>query len=148
MSDDRFVPTPDGPHLDFYRHATTGTLHLQRCSGCGRFQHPPRYGCPACAGADLEWVPSAGTGEIYSWTVTHRPIDPGWADRLPYATVVVELDEGVRLVGALEGLAPDELTLGSRMQMRVEPAGDDFAFLWFSPDEARSGPGGLRTRPG
>src|SRR5687767_3647693 len=101
-ADGRFIPVPDGPNVDFYRHAVTGTLHLQRCGSCERFQHPPRYRCSACGDESLDWVPSAGAGRIHSWTVTHRPVDPAWADQVPYATVVVELDEGVRLVGAWE----------------------------------------------
>ena len=134
MSDGRIIPVPDGPNVDFYRHATTGELHLQHCRACDRFQHPPRYRCPSCGTGDtLEWVPSSGDGLLHSWTVTHRPVDPGWADHLPYATVVVELDEGVRLVGAWEGAEVTDLALDLPVQLRIEPAGDEFAFLWFSP---------------
>ena len=79
----------------------------------------------------MTWDPSTGVGRIHSWTVTHRPVDPGWADRVPYATVVVELDEGVRLVGAWEGA--DGLALDLRVTLRIEPAGPEFAFLWFRP---------------
>jgi len=133
MSDARYVPVPDGPNVDFYRHATSGRLHLQHCTGCDRHQHPPRYRCPGCGSdADLVWTPSDGRGALHSWTVTHRPVDPGWADRLPYATVVVQLDEGVRLVGAWEGELTD-LALDLPVALRIEPAGDEFAFLWFSP---------------
>lgn len=129
----RLVPTPDGPNVDFYRHATTGTLHLQQCSACGRFQHPPRYRCPACGSTDLAWVPSPGAGRLHTWTITHRAVDPAWAPRIPYATVVVELDEGIRLVGAWEGESNDELALDLPVAVRIEPAGAEFAFLWFRP---------------
>ena len=132
MNDGRIIPVPDGPNVEFYRHAVSGTLHLQRCPSCGRFQHPPRYRCPACGDA-LEWVPLPGAGRIHSWTVTHRPVDPGWADRIPYATVVVELDEGPRLVGGWENAEPTDLGLDLPVTLRIEPAGDEFAFLWFSP---------------
>ena len=133
MSDERIVPEPDGPAVDFYRHAATGELRLQRCAECGRYRHPPRWLCPHCRSDRVEWAPTAGRGRLVTWTVTHRPVDPGWADRLPYATVVVELEEGVRLVGATE-LGADELEVEMPMVVSVEPAGETFAFLWFSPD--------------
>ena len=44
--------------------------------------------------------------QVYSWTITHRPIDPGFADEVPYAVLVVEMEEGPRLVGNLRDLAP------------------------------------------
>lgn len=128
----RYVPTPDGPNVDFYRHARSGRVHLQRCTACGRHQHPPRYRCPACGSADLSWEPVAGTGAVHSWTVTHRPVDLVWATVAPYATVVVALDEGPRLVGAWEG-GLDDLRLDLPVTVDVEPAGDEFAFLWFRP---------------
>jgi uncharacterized OB-fold protein len=134
VTEHRIIPTPDGPNVDFYRHVLTGRLHLQHCAACDRYQHPPRYRCPACGSEDaLEWVPVSGDGRIHTWTVTHRPVDPGWADEVPYATVVVELDEGVRLVGAWEHAEPADLTLDLPVQLRIEPASDEFAFLWFSP---------------
>ena len=132
-ADQRVVPEPDGPAVDFYRYAAAGDLRLQRCAECGRVRHPPRWLCPACRSDRVEWAPTAGRGRLVAWTVTHRPVDPGWADRLPVATVVVELDEGVRLVGATE-LGADELEMGLAMVATLEPVGESFAFLWFGTD--------------
>ena len=128
----RFIPTPDGPAVDFYRHALTGTLHLQRCAACGHHQHPPRWRCPECGSAEMVWEPSPGAGVLWSWTVTHRAIDFQWGAIVPYATVVVQLDEGPRLVGGWDGEL-DELALEVPVGLDLEPAGDEFAFLWFRP---------------
>ena len=82
---------------------------------------------------DLVFVPSAGRGRIFSWTVTHRPVDPGWAaEGLPYATVVIEMEEGVRLVGGWRG-GLDALRLDLEVGVEVEAAGENFAFLYFRP---------------
>jgi len=129
----RAIPDPDGRNADFHRHAATGTLHLQRCSSCGRYQHPPRYLCAGCRSEDLEWVAASGRGRVFSWTVTHRPIDPGWGHEGPYATLVVELSEGVRVVGALRGLAPEKLRLDLPVVAELEPASEEFAFIHFRP---------------
>jgi uncharacterized OB-fold protein len=127
------VPEPDGLNAEFYRRAAAGTLHLQQCSDCGRYQHPPRYLCAGCGSERLVWKPSEGRGRVFSWTVTHLPVDPGWAPEIPYATVVVELEEGVRLVGALRGLSPSELRLDLPVRVELEPVGEGFAFLHFAP---------------
>lgn len=124
-----YIPTPEGPNAAFYGHAQNGVLHLQRCRDCGAYQHPPRHRCPACGSAVLEWVPSEGRGTLYSWAVTHRAYDPGWADQLPYVTGVVELEEGVRLVGALEGVDPADLALGLALRTRLDPRTEEFVFI-------------------
>lgn len=128
----RIIPDPDGRNADFYRLLASGRLHVQHCDDCGRALHPPRFGCPGCGSESLNFVPSAGRGRLFSWTVTHRPVDPGWAMHLPYATVVVEMEEGVRLVGAWRG-TNEQLALDLPVVVEVEPAGERFAFLWFRP---------------
>jgi uncharacterized OB-fold protein len=129
----KYIPDPDGRNADFYRHLASGTLHLQACEGCARVLHPPRFLCPGCGSDALVFKPSAGQGRIFSWTLTHRPVDPGWAaEGLPYATVVVEMEEGIRLVGGWRG-TPDVLCLDLRVQAEVEPATEAFAFLYFRP---------------
>jgi len=128
----KWVPDPDGRNADFYRCAASGRLHLQQCASCGHYHHPPRYLCRECGSDDLVFVPSEGRGRIFSWTVTHRPVDPGWADEIPYATVVVAMDEGVRLVGAFEG-DPAGLELEQPARARIDPVSDEFARIVFRP---------------
>jgi len=131
----RLVPDPDGRNADFYRAAATGKLHLQRCDECARVLHPPRYLCAGCGSDSLTFVPASGRGRLFSWTVTHRPVDPGWAHELPYATVVVETEEGVRLVGGWRGTL-EQLALDVPVVAEVEPVSEDFAFIHFRPAEA------------
>ena len=84
----KIVPDPDGLNADFYVHAATGTLHIQRCESCGQAYHPPRYLCRECGSEALVFVPSKGRGRIFSWTVSHRPVDPAWAADGPGWTLV------------------------------------------------------------
>ena len=75
----KMVPNPDGRNADFYRLAASGRLYLQQCTGCRQYYHPPRYLCRECGSGELEFVPSEGRGRVFSWTVPHRGVDPGWA---------------------------------------------------------------------
>ncbi len=130
----KYVPTPDGLNYDFYKHAIDGVLHFPRCKKCGTYHHPPRFLCGKCASSEHDWVPSSGEGKLFSWTVNHRVFDPGWMPEVPYATVVVEMDEEkVRVVGGLRGLDLADLKIGIPMVAEVEPAGDEFVFVYFRP---------------
>ena len=55
-------------------------------------------------------------GVVYATTVVHRP------DEEPYNVCLVDLDEGARAMGRVEGLEPAEVTIGLRVQART---GDD-----------------------
>jgi uncharacterized OB-fold protein len=63
-----------------------------------------------------ETVTSAGAGVVYATTVVHRP------DEQAYNVCLVDLDEGVRAMGRVEGLAPQDVAIGLRVQARL---GDD-----------------------
>lgn len=130
MKAEKTIPTPDGRNADFYRLAASGRLHLQQCTSCRHYYHPPRYLCRECGSGELEFVPSEGRGRVFSWTVTHRPVDPGWAEEIPYATVVVAMEEGVRLVGALKG-DPAALDLDLPVTATIDPVNDEFARIVF-----------------
>ena len=127
----KYVPKPEGLNLEFH-HAclSNGLLHLQRCLECETYRHPPRWYCPSCHSDRYQFAPVSGAGSIYSMAINRFTVDPGWVDDLPYVTAVVQVDEGPRVVGALRGLTPEEVTLGRPVQVTVEPRGEDFAFLW------------------
>ncbi len=130
MATAKYTPRPHGLDRDFSRLAIeTGKLHVQRCSDCGNTQHPPRRFCAACGSTDVAFVPTTNHGVVYSWTTSHFTVDSGWVDDLPYATVVVELAEGPRIVGAFSG-DPTTLELGMPVTIRPEARTEDFAFLW------------------
>jgi uncharacterized protein len=75
--------------------------------------------CPVCHSLEKEWVPSKGKGKIYSW-VTYREA-PHPAFKAPYSVVLVELEEGIRLVSNMLDCTPEEIHIG----MPVEVVFDD-----------------------
>jgi hypothetical protein len=96
-----------------------GELRIQRCTACGTFRHPPRPVCAACGSRDAEPAKVAGTGEVWSFTVVHPPTLPAFAERTPYAAVVVRLDEGAFLVSNLVDCANDEVAVGMRVELAI-----------------------------
>jgi uncharacterized OB-fold protein len=128
---DRLLPSTDGLNGAFYRFLAQGELRLQRCASCDTWRHPPRNRCAQCGSAEVAWEPVSGRGRVYSWTVTHRAVDPAFTP--PYAILVVELEEGPRLVGNLRGLEPSELALDLPVVTEIEHASDTVGLLWFRP---------------
>lgn len=125
MSERAAIPRPlprmDGMNGDFYREcARAGRLVFQRCEACGTPRHPPRILCAGCGSEGASWVPSEGRGTVFSWTVVHQAPHPAFASQVPYAVVVVELAEGVRIVASLRELAPADLELGLPVQVGLE----------------------------
>ncbi len=94
-------PVTDGDNRFFWEGVRAGRLLLQGCAACGRLRHPPGPMCPHCRSLEWEPVESAGRGTVYSWVVSHHPTEP---DAEPRIVVLVDLEEGVRLVANLRGV--------------------------------------------
>jgi len=94
----------------FWAGTAAGELRIQRCTACGALRHPPGAMCPSCGSGDLGYVVAAGTGTVYSYVVHHHPPVPG--KTLPIVIALVELAEGVRMVGELAGVSPEEVAVG------------------------------------
>jgi uncharacterized OB-fold protein len=94
----------------FWDGTAAGELRIQRCGGCGALRHPPGPMCPACGAAKPGYVVAAGTGEVYSYVVQHHPPVPG--KTLPIVAALVQLPEGVRMVGELVGISPERVRIG------------------------------------
>src|SRR5690606_35581008 len=92
---------------------------------CDLLRHYPQPMCPECRGTTWEWRPVSGRGAIYTFTVTHQPFHVAWSERLPYAVVTVELDEGVRMVSDLPLTDLDEVAIGARVECFFEDHMDE-----------------------
>ncbi|MBL0122973.1 MAG: OB-fold domain-containing protein [Betaproteobacteria bacterium] len=114
-------PALHGLAKEFYDWCRLGELRFQRCTQCGSFRHVPREVCAECSSFGWEWVRSSGKGTIYTWTVVERALHPAYAKAVPYAPVVVEMAEGVRLLSRIIDCAPEDLRMGMRVRVAFEP---------------------------
>jgi uncharacterized OB-fold protein len=107
----------------FWEAARRHELVVQRCSACRTYRFPARDLCSRCLARESEWIRVSGRGAVFSWAVMHQVYHPGFAAEVPYAVVVVELEEGARLVSNLVDCPVAEITAG----MPVEVVFDDVA---------------------
>ncbi len=121
----------------FWDGTAKGELRLQRCTDCGALRHPPGPMCLACGSAKPDYVVAAGTGQVFSYIVHHHPPVPG--KRLPLVLALVELTEGVRVLGELTGVEPDQVSIGLPVQAAFDRIDDELTLpAWRparSPDE-------------
>lgn len=113
----RPLPRRHGFGAEFYQFCRQHELRFQRCKGCGTWRHVPREMCAKCASTQWEWAKSSGRGRIFSWTTVTQPMMPQFADAIPYSPVVVEMEEGVRMVSWIIDVPPEELRLDLPVQV-------------------------------
>jgi uncharacterized OB-fold protein len=127
-------PRDDSPNGAFWKQlAESGELRFQRCEDCAAWRHPPRHLCGACGSPRAAWRRSGGRGSILTWTVTHQAFHPAFASDLPYAVVVTELEEGVRLVSGVRALPLAELRVGLPVEVVLEAAGEGVLLPFVRP---------------
>jgi uncharacterized OB-fold protein len=117
----RPLPLPDRDTAPFWEAMNERELRFQRCSGCGAFRYPVGPLCPACRSFEFDWVASSGRGHIYSYTVVQHQTHPAFP--VPYTVLLVEMEEGPRLVARLrDGHGPIEI--GASVRVGWERAGE------------------------
>ncbi|MER7012871.1 OB-fold domain-containing protein [Saccharopolyspora sp. NPDC000359] len=116
----------------FWAGAAAGELRIQRCGQCGLLRHPPGPMCPECGATKRTHLVSEGHGEVHSYVVHHHPPVPG--KDLPLVVALVELDEGVRVLGELHGVAPDEVAVGQRVAVDFLRVDDELALPIWRPE--------------
>ncbi|WP_455567282.1 OB-fold domain-containing protein [Streptomyces chartreusis] len=109
-------PVINRDNAGFWEGVRHRRLLIQRCTACGTLRHPWLPGCNACGGPDWDTVEVCGEGTVYSYVVMHHPPFPAFDP--PYAVGLIELSEGVRLIGNVLGVPYDKVRIG--MPVRLE----------------------------
>lgn len=131
------LPVLRGYTKEFYDWCHKRELRFQRCQKCGVWRHPPRPMCTGCHSLQWEWAPTKGKGKVYCWTTVYQALDPAFAESVPYAAVVVELDEGPRLTTWVTGIEPDELRIGMPVELWFDDISDEVTLPKFKPETDR-----------
>jgi uncharacterized OB-fold protein len=129
----RPIPVPNEWTRPFWEAARRGELALQRCQRCGHFQHPPYATCVSCISTELAFEPVRGQGAIYAYTIMYHTGDKRFAPAVPYASIIVELDDapGAFLAGNLLGAPYTEAKVGRRVEVTFEPLNDEITLPQF-----------------
>ncbi|MBP7606361.1 MAG: bifunctional MaoC family dehydratase/OB-fold nucleic acid binding domain-containing protein [Giesbergeria sp.] len=106
----------------FWDGARAGKLLIQRCKSCGELRHPPGPVCPSCHSFEWDTLEASGRGTVYSFVVMHYPEVPPFEH--PNPIVLVELEEGTRLISQIVGIAPGDVKIGQAVQVEFNTFND------------------------
>lgn len=120
---------------EFWEACNRGELVIQQCADCGELRHPPIAGCPDCHSFDVEWKEVPGTGEVFTYTVTHYAAGPGYEEHAPYNVTVVLLDgtEDVRMVTHMVDVDYDDIEIGMPVEVAWETVDEETTLPLFRP---------------
>ena len=121
----------------YWRAAGQGRLQIQRCEDCGTHRHPPSPACYVCGSLAIDWDEVAGTGRVYSFVWTHRPVVDIFENLGVYNAAVVELDgtvgEPVRILSRVNDIDRDGLVVGLEVRVEFDPVDGEIALPVFVP---------------
>ncbi|WP_454673284.1 Zn-ribbon domain-containing OB-fold protein [Achromobacter pestifer] len=131
MHTEQFGVAACGPQEQYFSGLAEGRFQIQRCEACGDHQFYPRVLCVHCGGTALQWVEPAGRGSVYSFSVVRRKPEAGG----DYNVALVDLEEGVRMMSRIDGIALEQLHIGLPVMARLVHT-DGAPLLVFVPAEA------------
>lgn len=114
-----------GPEEEWRRALGEGRFLIQRARASGRHFFPPRTAEPGTGDRGWDWVEPSGEGTVYSATLIHPR-----APEAPYNVVLVDLAEGPRIMGRVEGM--EAVPIGLKVRARIDRGGAD-PLLVFDP---------------
>ncbi len=121
----RFAPPQSEAGTPFWDATKERRLVLPWCADCGRAHWYPRGFCPSCLSEAIEWRDAAPEGTVHAVSVQPKPNHPGLADRAPYAVVLVDLADGVRMMLQCSTAEdPDAIVVGDPVRIGWEELPD------------------------
>jgi uncharacterized OB-fold protein len=129
----RPVPAITPEMAPFWKAARRHELTALRCLDCGTFRFPAREVCSGCLSRRAEWQRVSGRGRVFSAVVMHQASHPWFASRTPYAVVVVELDEGARMLSTVAGPEPQAIAIGMPVEVDFEDLTAEVSLPLFRP---------------
>ena len=123
MQTDKFT------YAAYLEKLSQGVVAGARCQHCSALYLPPRPLCTACHKTEMAWEELKGVGQLKTFTTiyfgTTAMIAAGYDRKHPYATGIVQLEDGPAISAEILGLEPGEPDpIGARMQAEFVTRGE------------------------
>lgn len=147
MAPYRITPVPTPKDKPYWDGAKAGKLVIQRCQGCGSYNHPPVNVCNYCGdrNAELKWEPVSGRGTLNTYYICYDTSVSGFEDKVPYAVIMVELEEqrDLLLMSNILNCEYDGfgkgLTIGMPLEVVFDKVNDDVNIPQWQPARSQGG---------
>ena len=114
----RPFPYRDRDTAPFWEAQDQHELKFQQCSQCRTVRYLVGPICPECRSFEFEWVASSGRGTIHSYTVVRHQTHPAFP--VPYTIVLVEMEEGPRVIAQLRAADGADYDIGTPVHVEWE----------------------------
>ena len=131
MKINRVAPIENHDNEHYWEGLRQGKLLIQKCTSCDTLRHPPQPMCECCQSTEWDTVAAKGKGTVYTYTIMHYPEIPPFD--YPNAIVLVDLEEGVRLVSQLTDCKPDDIAIGMPVEMEIKEVQEGMSLPLFKP---------------
>lgn len=131
----RYLPVIYPEELPFWEGAKKRELWLQKCNCCGKAWYPVGPACMHCFAMDFTWTRMSGKGVVHNYVIDHKAWTNWYKDKVPYAVVQVELEEGPRLTTNLPGTPLDQIRIGMPVTADYEDITDEITLVQFRADK-------------
>jgi uncharacterized protein len=126
------LPVPDEDTKEFWDGCHRHELLLQKCDN-RHYRYPPRAICPTCFSMNFGWEKVNGKGEVYSFIIVRRALDPSWEKDVPFVVADIQLEQGVRMISNVVGCKPEDVKIGMKVELVFEDATDTYSIPKFKP---------------
>ena len=89
-------------------------MEASKCNKCGHISFPGRLICPECHAKDFESFNLSGKGTLVTYTII-RTAPTDFLDLAPYAVGIIELEEGIKIMGQITDCVPEDLKIGEKL---------------------------------
>ncbi len=115
---ERTIPSPfPNPETQaFWDACSAGEFKVPLCKGCSKHHWYPRALCPFCFSDQIELQPAKGTGTIYSFSTTLKPVT--------YTIAYVQLAEGPIMMTNILTDDHSKLKIGQTVTLTLVPSAD------------------------
>ena len=125
------LPVVTEENRPFWEGCRQEKLVLQYCEQCQHYQFYPRMYCMHCNMAIPVWREVSGRGVIYSYTIIHQNKAPEFVQDTPYNVVIVQLEEGPRMMANVVDSEPSALRVDLPVQIVFDYVNDTISLPRF-----------------
>lgn len=108
---------------EFWEWCDFRELRLQRCVACNQLAWPIVEKCENCQSCNFSWEKVSGRGTVVAWATFHNDYYDGKL-QLPWATILVELDEGPLIISNPLEFNPDVSAVGQPVYLDFQDSQD------------------------
>ena len=129
-------PQPETDSLDevYWTSGRSGALRLARCRDCRYWINPPSPVCPSCLSRHVADEPVSGRGTLWTYTVNMHPWSGAFPVPWPAGLVELVEQDGLRILGPIVGVPPEEIAIGMELTLDFEQRGDVYVPVFVRGD--------------